>query len=77
MRNSYLRPILIIFMCFALLTACSTTSFAMKELIEQIAKAIVDKPEEVQVRAIEGLDHQIDHLQPPGVRSIVCAVSCT
>lgn len=26
----------------------------MKELIEQIAKAIVEKPEEVQVRAIEG-----------------------
>jgi predicted RNA-binding protein YlqC (UPF0109 family) len=26
----------------------------MKELIEQIAKAIVEKPEDVQVRAIEG-----------------------
>ena len=26
----------------------------MKELIEQIAKTIVEKPEEVQVRAIEG-----------------------
>lgn len=26
----------------------------MKELIEQIAKAIVEKPEEVQVRDIEG-----------------------
>jgi predicted RNA-binding protein YlqC (UPF0109 family) len=26
----------------------------MKELIEQIAKAIVEKPEEVQVRGIEG-----------------------
>ena len=26
----------------------------MKELIEQIAKSIVEKPEEVQVRAIEG-----------------------
>jgi predicted RNA-binding protein YlqC (UPF0109 family) len=26
----------------------------MKELIEQIARAIVEKPEEVQVRGIEG-----------------------
>ena len=26
----------------------------MKELIEQIAKSIVEKPDEVQVRAIEG-----------------------
>ena len=26
----------------------------MKELIEQIARTIVEKPEEVQVRAIEG-----------------------
>lgn len=26
----------------------------MQELIEQIAKAIVEKPDEVQVRAIEG-----------------------
>ena len=26
----------------------------MRELIEQIAKAIVEKPEEVQVRGIEG-----------------------
>ena len=26
----------------------------MKELIEQIAKALVDAPEEVQVRAVEG-----------------------
>jgi predicted RNA-binding protein YlqC (UPF0109 family) len=26
----------------------------MKELIEQIAKAIVEKPEEVQVKGIEG-----------------------
>lgn len=26
----------------------------MKDLIEQIAKAIVEKPEEVQVRGIEG-----------------------
>jgi hypothetical protein len=26
----------------------------MKELIEQIAKAIVEKPEDVQVRSIEG-----------------------
>lgn len=26
----------------------------MKELIEQIAKALVDSPEEVQVRAVEG-----------------------
>ena len=26
----------------------------MKELIEQIAKTIVEKPDEVQVRAIEG-----------------------
>jgi predicted RNA-binding protein YlqC (UPF0109 family) len=26
----------------------------MKELVEQIAKAIVEKPEEVQVRGIEG-----------------------
>ncbi len=26
----------------------------MKELIEQIAKAIVEKPEDVQVRGIEG-----------------------
>ncbi len=26
----------------------------MKELVEQIAKALVDKPEEVSVRAIEG-----------------------
>jgi predicted RNA-binding protein YlqC (UPF0109 family) len=26
----------------------------MKELIEQIAKAIVEKPDEVQVRGIEG-----------------------
>lgn len=26
----------------------------MKELIEQIAKALVDKPEEVEVHAIEG-----------------------
>jgi predicted RNA-binding protein YlqC (UPF0109 family) len=26
----------------------------MKELVEEIAKALVDKPEEVQVRAVEG-----------------------
>ncbi len=26
----------------------------MKELIEQIAKALVDSPEEVEVRAVEG-----------------------
>ncbi len=26
----------------------------MKELVEQIAKALVDKPEDVSVRAIEG-----------------------
>ena len=26
----------------------------MKELIEQIAKALVDNPEEVEVRAVEG-----------------------
>ncbi len=26
----------------------------MKELVEEIAKALVDKPEEVSVRAIEG-----------------------
>jgi uncharacterized protein len=26
----------------------------MKELVEEIAKALVDKPEQVQVRAVEG-----------------------
>ncbi len=35
----------------------------MKELIEQIAKAIVEKPEEVHVRGIEGENAVVIELQ--------------
>jgi predicted RNA-binding protein YlqC (UPF0109 family) len=42
----------------------------MKELVEAIAKALVDCPDQVQVRAIEGKEgtpsaNQADELTPP------------
>ena len=41
----------------------------MKELVEAIAKALVDNPEQVQVRAVEGeqvtvLELRVHHPQP-------------
>jgi len=41
----------------------------MKELVEAIAKALVDHPEEVRVRAVEGTQVTVlelrTHLSPP------------
>ena len=45
----------------------------MKELIEQIAKAIVEKPDEVQVRAIEG-EHAVVielHVAPDDIGKVI------
>lgn len=45
----------------------------MKELIEQIAKAIVEKPDDVQVRAIEG-EHAVVielHVAPDDIGKVI------
>ncbi len=37
-----------------LLTQTHTRRYAMKKLLEMIAKALVDHPEELEVRSVEG-----------------------